>query len=147
VNLEALVATLKTFRPKLKGKGGKKPRPVPLVILGLDEAHSLTRRQSSSGVEWSVFFEFRHTLRALQNLPVFSIFLSTTGKISQFASANWNDLSARVINGELILIQPFTDLGFDTLAVVISLDGTWKLEALAHDSHIAYLGRPLCVLL
>jgi hypothetical protein len=43
-------------------------------------------------------------------------------------------------------IPPFTDLGFDALAQVISLDGKWNLENLTEDSFMSRQGRPLSVL-
>jgi hypothetical protein len=52
-----------------------------------------------------------------------SLFLSTTGKISQFTSAIDEDLSKRVVEGKLVIIQPYTDLGFDPLANILDLDG------------------------
>jgi len=72
--------------------------------------------------------------------------MSTTGKISQFTSAPTEDFSLRILSGELFLIQPFTDVGFDTLAHKISLDEPWDLEELASNSHMVHLGRPLYVL-
>ena len=90
--------------------------------------------------------ELRHALRTVQNLPVFTLFLSTTGKISQSTSATREDLSARIIAGDLISIPPFTDLGFDHLAQIINLGGEWNLEKLTADAYISLLGRPLFVL-
>jgi hypothetical protein len=84
-------------------------------------------------------------LRRLHSLPLFSLFLSTTGKISQFTSAVEEDLSKRVVEGKLVIIQPYTDLGFDPLANIIDLDGSWDLDRLTDDSQICSLGRPLCV--
>jgi hypothetical protein len=78
---------------------------------------------------------------------LFSLFLSTTGKISQFTSAVDEDLSKRVVEGTLVIIQPYTDLGFDPLANVMELDGPWDLGRATHDSQICSLGRPLCVTL
>jgi len=69
-----------------------------------------------------------------------------TGKISQFTSAPTEDFSLRILSGELFMIQPFTDVGFDTLARKISLDEHWDLEELAGNSHMVHLGHPLYVL-
>jgi hypothetical protein len=89
----------------------------PMVILGFDEAHVLTKHEKSSDDrEWSIFSQLRYVLRGLQSQPLFSVFLSTTGRVSQFSSPSEQDLSARVISGQLTLIQPFTDLGFDHMA-------------------------------
>jgi hypothetical protein len=116
----------------------------PLVILAFDEAHVLTTVQN--GVLWSNFSELRHALRGLNRLPCFSLFLSTTGKISQFTPSKDDDVSLRVVDGDLTLIQPFTDIGFDALAIKISLSNNWTLEAVSSISHMAHYGRPLYVL-
>ena len=127
---------------------GSKPEDgFPLVILAFDEAHTLTDREGDREDAWSNFSELRHVLRALHRFPLFSFFLSTTGKISQFTSAKDEDVSRRVILGQLALIQPFTDLGFDTFAEPLSLEVDWYLENVTTDWHIAHLGRPLYVLL
>jgi len=39
--------------------------------------------------------------------------------------------------------MPFTDLGFDQLAVKISLDGSLTLEDVAVVGHMVMLGRPM----
>jgi hypothetical protein len=132
--------------PSAKGKRKAEPqKSTPLVILAFDEAHTTTQRQQAAGEEWSVFNELRHALRRLHSLPLFSLFLSTTGKISQFTSAIDEDLSKRVVEGTLVIIQPHTDLGFDPLANIIDLEGSWDLDRLTDDSQICSLGRPLCV--
>ena len=115
----------------------------PLVILAFDEAHTLTNREDTgNGTNWSNFSVLRHVFRALYRFPLFAVFLSTTGKISQFTSPS-EDTWKRIIIGDLLLIQPFTDLGFDTLAMRVDLNGLWDLESVTADSHIVYLGRPL----
>jgi len=125
-------------KKKRKSKAAKEP-DYPLVVLVFDEAHTLTDREE---IGWSNFSVLRHVLRALYRFPLFTLFLSTTGKISRFTSPN-EDTSRRIIVGDLILIQPFTELGFDTLAKKVSLDGLYDLEHVTDDSHIVYLGRPL----
>ena len=114
----------------------------PLIILAFDEAHTLTNREETGYATWSNFSVLRHVLRALYRFPLFALFLSTTGKISQFTSSD-EDTSKRIIVDDLILIQPFTDLGFDTLAKQVALDGHWNLERVTADSHIVYIARPL----
>ena len=122
-----------------------KPHGIPLVILAADEAHTLTELRQTANGSWSIFNELTDALRGLHNLSLFSLFLSTTGQISQFTSSVQEDRSARVVLGKLVTVQPFTDLGFDLLAHIISLDGTWRLEQLTEDEYICRLGRPLCV--
>jgi hypothetical protein len=114
----------------------------PLVILAFDEAHTLTNREETGYAAWSNFSVLRHVFRALHRFPLFALFLSTTSKISQFTSPD-EDTSKRIIIGDLISIQPFTDLGFDTLAKQVALDGHWNLERVTADSHIVYMARPL----
>jgi len=120
----------------VKQKGASKDTPV--IILAFDEAHTLMISRGN----WSNLSAMRHVLCNLLRFPVFSLFLSTTGKISQFTS-RVEDSSDRVTHGSLKLIRPFTDLGYDTLAIKVSLDGSWNLERVTDDSHIVRLGRPL----
>jgi hypothetical protein len=128
--------------------GGEPQDRVPLIVLAFDEAYTLTDQEAGQEAGWSNFSELIHVLRPLHCLPVFSLFLSTTGRISQFrsAAARHEDVSGQVIHGQLALIPPFTDLGFDTLIKPISLEENWDLEKVTTDSHIAHLGRPLYVL-
>jgi hypothetical protein len=127
---------------KQKGKAFSKP----VITLCFDEAHTLMTQNGTGLEEWSMFNELRHALRTVQNLPVFTLFISTTGKFSQLTSVTTEDHSSRIIAGELTLISPFTDLGFDHLAKIISLGGEWNLEKLTADAYISLLGRPLFVL-
>ena len=94
-------------------------------------------------MSWSNFTELRHVLRSLHFSSVFSLVMSTTGKISLFAPAPGDDPSMRVYLRELILIQPFTVMGFDALAHLISLKDNWSLEDVTSESHIVRLGRPM----
>ncbi|KAK2464489.1 hypothetical protein APHAL10511_003468 [Amanita phalloides] len=115
----------------------------PFVILAFDEAHTITQRHPGATEEWSIFNELHYALRHLNDLPLFSLFMSTTGKIFQFTSPTEEDLSKRVVMHKLSLIKPYTDLGFDPLAVTITVDGSQNLEKLTEDSQICSLGRPL----
>jgi hypothetical protein len=63
--------------------------------------------------------------------------------MTQFSSAPGDDSSTRVQIGQLYLIMPFTDLGFDQLAAKISVDGSLTLEDVAIIGHMVTLGRPL----
>ena len=133
-------------KPQQKKTSGHAKSDSPLIILAFDEAHTLTERKNTYSTQWSHFSELRHALRTLHRFPCFSLFMSTTGKISQFTSAPTEDFSLRILSGELFLIQPFTDVGFDTLAHKISLDKGWDIDKLASISHMVHLGRPLYVL-
>jgi hypothetical protein len=121
---------------------GKRSDKYPLIILAFDEAHTLINREETDNTTWSNFSVLRHVLRALCHLPLFALFLSTMGKISQFTSPV-QDTSKRIANQDLTLIKPFTDLGFDMLAKQVDLGGRWNLELVTADAHIVYMGRPL----
>jgi hypothetical protein len=130
-------------------KANQKPPDAPVIIVAWDEAHLMTKLKLAPGADnrgWSYFTELRHTLRGLSNDPCFCLFMSTTGKLVQFTPAPEDDISRRILYGDLILIQPFTDLGFDTLTKKISLEKMPDLEYLASDGYMAHLGRPMSVI-
>jgi hypothetical protein len=117
-----------------------------VVTIAFDEAHTMTTTktiESTPPIYWSNFTKLRHALRALNKFPFFSIFCSTTGKISLFSGPTDGDKSRRVVLGLLSLIEPFTDLGFDTFANKVSLDEDWTLEKVTSNSHIVCLGWPM----
>jgi len=60
----------------------------------------------------------------------------------QFTSAS-DDASSKITVGALKLSEPFTDLGFDTLAKKVFFNSRWILGFVTRDSHIVHLGRPL----
>jgi hypothetical protein len=130
-------------RPPNKSDIPKNDASTPRVILEFDEAHTMTEHWGSSPTQWSNFGELRRALRALSNCALFSLFLSTAGKMIELTPGRDHDLSARIMAGTLTLINPFTDLGFDQLAHKIMLDGTWSLETAVSDDFIFRLGRPL----
>ncbi|KAM6495407.1 hypothetical protein JOM56_008113 [Amanita muscaria] len=150
VSCGKLIESLKARKSLSAVKKGAKSKAEPFVILAFDEAHTLTwpaafaltKREATGYATWSNYSVLRHVLHALYSFPLFALFLSTTGNISQFISPN-EDISRRIIIGDLKLIQPYTDLGFDTLAKKVVLDGHWNLERVTEDSHIVHMGRPL----
>ena len=117
--------TLPRFKSRQKKTSGHAKGDGPLIILAFDEAHTLTERKNTHSTQWSHFSELQHALRTLHRFSCFSLFMSMTGKISQFTSAPTEDFSLRILSGDLFLIQPFTDVGFDTLARKIALDECW----------------------
>jgi hypothetical protein len=118
-------------------------RESPLIILAFDEAHTLTNREQKNR-NWSKLSALTAVLCDLSHFPLFTLFLSTWGttRISQFTSP-FRDTSNSIIVSGFNLTEPFTDLGFDTLAEKVSLDDHWNLERVTADSHIVHLGRPL----
>ena len=123
-----------------------KTYPSPVVNLCFDEVQTLlTIPESVTGGEWTALDALQTALQRLQSLPVFSLFLSTSEDISRATTTilqppdvGWEKLDPN-------FVPPFTNLGFDPLAGVISLDGQWNLDNLTEDAHISQLGRPLSV--
>ncbi|KAL0948165.1 hypothetical protein HGRIS_014960 [Hohenbuehelia grisea] len=126
------------------------PEAGPRVLLGFDESHDLTTTQQGNNDDpftWSNFGELRATLRALNDCSLFTIFLSTTGRFSQFTPLSRDDMSSRVYNHSLKLIPPYCDIGLDVLALAsqekLDLTGRWTLRKVAGDAYMTLLGRPL----
>ncbi|KZT12589.1 uncharacterized protein LAESUDRAFT_689269 [Laetiporus sulphureus 93-53] len=116
----------------------------PYLILAFDEAHAMTTQVTSpTGEAWSAFYELRAALRSLMSYGVFSLFLSTTGRISQFLSPRDQEFSMRLVTRQLTLISPFTDLGFDFLAERIKGEDGFTLAHVTTDEFMCHLGRPL----
>lgn len=115
----------------------------PVVVLAFDESHVLAieKHQFDTGT-FSKFSELRRALRALNVLPIFSVFLSTSGKIQNFTPRPDEDDSGRVQKSELVLLPPFTELGFDQMASKIS-DGKVTIEEVSELDFMVRFGRPL----
>ena len=116
----------------------------PLVILVFDEAHILTKKKTEfdRANRRTNFGELRKALRNLNIVSLFSFFLSTTGKITQFVPSRDKDESMRVVAGELELIQLFIDLGFDQLVNKLR-KGAQKLTEVTKEEFMVQFGRPL----
>ncbi|KAF5341557.1 hypothetical protein D9757_014561 [Collybiopsis confluens] len=120
-----------------------------VIYLAFDEAHSLTRRMRDTGKVTEIgadadpppLYYLRKVLRACRLLPLFAIFLSTTGRIDQFIPPKEDDDSARLQSGELRLIPPFCALGWDHGALPVP--AKMKLSSVASIEYKASLGRPL----
>jgi hypothetical protein len=89
----------------------------------------------------------RRALRLIHSLPIFSFFLSTTGKISQFTPFRSVDPSARLSDGELYLIPPYTAVGFDQVMKGHEVqDTSHTIQDVTDLGFMARLGRPLYVI-
>jgi len=118
----------------------------PVMILAFDEAHQLTEVQGNAEKLWSKFGELRRNIRKLRTLPIFSLFISTVSKISDFTSAPKQDMSARIVNETLTLLPPFTGLGFDQLLKASPIkENTMNIQDAATDRIMCRFGRPLFV--
>ena len=117
----------------------------PALIISFDEAHPLASEEKDFvNGPWSKFSELRRALRVVHLYPCFSLFLSTTGKVSQFMPELKNDPSSRVQKGLLSVIPPFCELEFDQLAKKV-ISGCSTLEDVSSLEFMASLGRPLLV--
>jgi len=88
----------------------------------------------------------RRALRAIRLFPVWVFFLSTTGKLEQFAPAPVLDDSNRIVEGRLSILTPFCALGFDLLANKLLCNESYSLEYVSSMEYKVSLGRPLYVL-
>ncbi|KIY53570.1 hypothetical protein FISHEDRAFT_68785 [Fistulina hepatica ATCC 64428] len=103
----------------------------PFVILAFDDAHTLTSDvQEAENLDvpgsFSPLSHLRQNLRSLRNFHfrIFSVFLSTTGKITQFSNGIYRPTklelstfhSTRLTRERMPLIPAFTTLGWDNLA-------------------------------
>ncbi|KAM6495554.1 hypothetical protein JOM56_008260 [Amanita muscaria] len=115
----------------------------PLVVLTFDEAHVLSVEKHQSGIGYfSKFSELRRALRALKDLPIFSVFLSTSGKIQNITPRAEDDGSGRVQKSKLVLLPPFIELGFDQMVGRIS-DSALTIETVSNIKFMVRFGRPL----
>ncbi len=126
---EELISTLPSVRMS-------RVNPEPLVILAFDEARTLANPDNNES--WSNFGELR---RALNDQPLFSLFLTTTGNVNPLVRSFREDPSCRIQSQVFSSSRPFTEVGFDHFALKDQFD----LRAVADDKHISHFGRPLCV--
>ena len=120
----------------------------PFLVLSFDEVHAIATDPMTAIDDnwgWPKFSELRRAIREVVSLPIFAIFLSTTGKIHHFLPARPNDSSSPgcIQRGTLSSIRPFHEVGFDQLAEKVAGDGSWTLDMVTETKFIAKLGRPL----
>jgi hypothetical protein len=143
--------------PTLGGGGSAQPAAPPLlssqqplIILAFDEAHTLTQVSPEAEVAiqgiivaQTPFSHLRRVLRSLRKYSLFSLFLSTTGKITQFTLPRELDPSNRVQMGDLSLIPPFTALGWDHMVQDYRLNpASFKFNDIGFRYQVL-LGRPM----
>lgn len=119
----------------------------PIIFVAFDEAHFLSGTlQDDEGkpTTTSYMTELRRNLEIIRAMPVFTLFLSTTGKISSLVSSYGPDISARILAGSLKLMPAFSDLGYDQLMLEDQVgEKTHTLETVANTRFMARFGRPM----
>jgi hypothetical protein len=112
----------------------------PLVVLAFDEAHILTDNPQQE--DWNLFSELRRVLRLIQDFPIFTLFLSTTGHFDKFCPDIHSEPSARAREPDYRPLDPISEVGFDGLAYP-ALKDTVTMDNVVGTSWISHLGRPL----
>jgi hypothetical protein len=85
----------------------------------------------------------------MQKVNIFTVFLSTTGKIRDFVTPPKDDPSGRLSGSDtsgpsLFLLSPFTELGFDQMARQKRTASKGKsIETISKPQTMAMFGRPL----
>ena len=115
----------------------------PQVFIVFDEAHLLTTPFHPKTTN-NNFAELRWALGTLPMNTLFTIFLSMTGKYSQFMPPCGQDPSNCMNDGILTIPTPFIWLGFDQLMGKHKIFGKNKtLDDVTSLNCIAHMGRPL----
>ena len=112
----------------------------PLVIISFDESHILT--DNPKGTEWTLFSELRRVFREIDGLPIFSLLLSTAGRLNRISPEQPPDPSTRIVNFEHLFLPPICEISFDDIAYP-AIEHTVSLRQVAEMDWMCHLGRPL----
>ena len=129
-------ANLVTVLQKLLGKAEV------TILLSFDEAHTLMKPLKNTP-SWSPHFSVRSALRDLRHQPIFSVFVSTTGRFHKFVPAAADDPSQRIQTVQLRHHTPICGLGYDLMAIRFVVEGERSLDEYATDESMSRFGRPL----
>ena len=113
----------------------------PLVVLVFDEAHILTDNPQHQ-TNWNLFSELRRILRQINDLPIFSVFLSTARRFEKFSPEIRSDFSVRARDPDNRPLSPITEISFDDIAYP-ALKDTVTMKRVVDIDWISHLGRPL----
>jgi len=112
------------------------------IFIAFDEAHTLTDCYDDKNE--SRFVVLRRVLSSVLNQsPLFSFFLSTTSKITQFGQPCGHDNSDRINSGHMTTPRPYIYVGFDQLVQNHKVRRGSTLDDVTSLDFIAHLGRPL----
>ncbi|KAG6849390.1 hypothetical protein H0H93_008836 [Arthromyces matolae] len=116
------------------------PDRTPLV-LAIDEVHGLVQEVSKDN---DGFVHLRRQLnKIVAEKHIFTVLLSTAGKIQRYMPPTSMDPSSRRRTGHLGVLPPFTALGFDQLAQEAVEENKLLLDRIISDEFMANFGRPL----
>jgi hypothetical protein len=125
-----------------KGQTAASPKSMRIYI-ALNKAHPLTMPFSECSAE-SNYSQLCQALNHLHELPLFTFFLSTTGKISEFTPSCGFDVSERLNHRDLNTPTPFIHLGFDQLMGSCKILKKYKtLNNVTTLECITHMGRPM----
>ena len=113
------------------------------AFIVFDEAHTLA--DSYDEDKESRFVVLRRVLGALSTSPLFSFFLSTAGKVTQFGQPRGQDESDRINRGEFVAPRPYVAVGFDQLSYLHKFRQGQTIQDVTSLRFISHLGRPLYV--
>ena len=103
----------------------------PLVVLAFDEADALTDNPPNN--DWNLFIELRQVLQQIDELPIFSLFLSTAGRFDKCSPVIRSDPSARAREPDNRPLDPITEISFDDIAYP-ALKGTITIDNVVETS-------------
>ncbi|KAK2460395.1 hypothetical protein APHAL10511_007560 [Amanita phalloides] len=111
----------------------------PLIIISFDESHMLTAGVGEG--KQTLFYELRCILRRLNKLPIFALFLSTSGYFHQFSQIS-SDPSNRISSLQYPILYPISETSFDDIAFRPT-EGHLSLSDVVTMNWISHIGRPL----
>ncbi|KAI9434407.1 hypothetical protein F5148DRAFT_998459 [Russula earlei] len=112
----------------------------PLVVLAFDEAHVLLDNPHEQK-GWNLFSELHHILRQIDDFPIFSVFISTSGRF-HFSREIRSDPSAWTRESNNPPLTLFSEISFDDVAYP-ALKDTVTIHKVVKIDWISHLGRPL----
>ena len=88
-----------------------------------------------------MFSQIRKGLRAVLKLKIVGLYLSTSGKYRLISPEPQHDPSSRLAKRQRVMFPPFTELGFNQLALPLNDPPT--LTHVTTAEYISHLGRPM----